>query len=54
MYKQRETLPLPHYHNIHGADFSRFDFSSKSSPQGVTKRCRLSWLTNSALVYEHK
>ncbi len=21
---------------------------------GVTKRCRLSWLTNSALVYEHK
>ncbi len=22
--------------------------------QGVTKRCRLSWLTNSALVYEHK
>ncbi len=23
-------------------------------PQGVTKRCRLSWLTNSALVYEPK
>jgi hypothetical protein len=23
-----------------------------SLPQGVTKRCRLSWLTNSALVYE--
>ncbi len=22
--------------------------------QGVTKRCRLSWLTNSALVYESK
>ncbi len=22
--------------------------------QGVTKRCRLSWLTNSALVYGHK
>ncbi len=22
--------------------------------QGVTKRCRLSWLTNSALVYEAK
>jgi hypothetical protein len=22
--------------------------------QGVTKRCRLSWLTNSALVYELK
>jgi hypothetical protein len=22
--------------------------------QGVTKRCRLSWLTNSALVYEPK
>jgi hypothetical protein len=22
--------------------------------QGVTKRCRLSWLTNSALVYERK
>jgi hypothetical protein len=25
-----------------------------SSDQGVTKRCRLSWLTNSALVYEPK
>ena len=23
-----------------------------ASNQGVTKRCRLSWLTNSALVYE--
>ncbi len=23
-----------------------------TSPQEVTKRCRLSWLTNSALVYE--
>jgi hypothetical protein len=22
--------------------------------QGVTKKCRLSWLTNSALVYEPK
>jgi hypothetical protein len=22
--------------------------------QGITKRCRLSWLTNSALVYEPK
>jgi hypothetical protein len=22
--------------------------------QGVTKRCRLSWLTNSALIYEPK
>jgi hypothetical protein len=22
--------------------------------QGVTKRCRLSWMTNSALVYEPK
>ncbi len=25
-----------------------------TSPQGVTKRCRLSWLTNSALVCEPK
>ncbi len=25
-----------------------------SHTQGVTKRCRLSWLTNSALVYEPK
>jgi hypothetical protein len=24
------------------------------SSRGVTKRCRLSWLTNSALVYEPK
>jgi hypothetical protein len=24
------------------------------SDQGVTKRCRLSWLTNSAIVYEPK
>jgi hypothetical protein len=30
-------------------------FLSQNSPeQGVTKRCRLSWLTNSALVYEPK
>jgi hypothetical protein len=27
---------------------------NKSCHQGVTKRCRLSWLTNSALVYEPK
>jgi hypothetical protein len=26
----------------------------KRARQGVTKRCRLSWLTNSALVYEPK
>jgi hypothetical protein len=26
----------------------------KSLQQGVTKRCRLFWLTNSALVYEPK
>ncbi len=25
-----------------------------NSPQGVTKRCRLSWLTNSSLVHEPK
>ena len=25
-----------------------------SDDQGVTKRCRLSWLTNSDLGYEHK
>jgi hypothetical protein len=24
------------------------------SVQGVAQRCRLSWLTNSALIYEHK
>ncbi len=28
--------------------------SATGLQQGVTKRCRLSWLTNSALVYEHK
>jgi hypothetical protein len=28
--------------------------SGVCSRQGVTKRCRLSWLTNSALVYEPK
>ncbi len=26
----------------------------KTQDQGVTKRCRISWLTNSALVYEPK
>jgi hypothetical protein len=37
-----------------------FQLSSEMAPsplsytQGVTKRCRLSWLTNSALVYEPK
>jgi hypothetical protein len=29
-------------------------FFSLDPGQGVTKRCRLSWLTNSALVYESK
>jgi hypothetical protein len=28
--------------------------TQNSGKQGVTKRCRLSWLTNSALVYEPK
>jgi hypothetical protein len=30
------------------------DFGIKNSEQGVAKRCRFSWLTNSALVYEPK
>jgi hypothetical protein len=30
------------------------DYPQLGSSQGVTKRCRLSWLTNSALVYEPK
>ncbi len=29
-------------------------WSAEQRMQGVTKRCRLSWLTNSALVCEHK
>jgi hypothetical protein len=32
---------------VHDTDYERWE-------QGVTKRCRLSWLTNSALVYEPK
>ncbi len=32
----------------------RMMWGSLPSDQGVTKRCRLSWLTNSALVYEPK
>jgi hypothetical protein len=28
--------------------------SVRHTSQGVTKRCRLSWLTNSAVVYEPK
>jgi hypothetical protein len=31
-----------------------YSISSYTAYQGVTKRCRLSWLTNSALVYEPK
>jgi hypothetical protein len=37
--------------------FNRYDSqhrNNKGSETGVTKRCRLSWLTNSALVYEPK
>ncbi len=30
------------------------DRSLPHQNQGVTKRCRLSWQTNSALVYEHE
>jgi hypothetical protein len=42
-----------------GPDAKAFSETNKSfrvcsAGQGVTKRCRLSWLTNSALVYEHK
>jgi len=29
-----------------------FRATGEDSSQGITKRCRLSWLTNSALVYE--
>jgi hypothetical protein len=29
-----------------------YDYIRKKTIQGVTKRCRLSWLTNSSLVYE--
>jgi hypothetical protein len=29
-------------------------YKIKTKYQGVTKRCRLSWMTNSALVYEPK
>ncbi len=32
----------------------REPFLIKELQQGVTKKCRLSWLTNSALVYEPK
>jgi hypothetical protein len=31
-----------------------FELIYEGAIQGVTKRCRLSWLTNSALVYEPK
>ncbi len=30
------------------------EVNAKNRHQGVTKRCRLSWLTNGALVYEPK
>ncbi len=33
---------------------SSLSFGSEGYRHGVTKRCRLSWLTNSALVYEPK
>jgi hypothetical protein len=38
--------------NLHGRKVSRVPWEARG--QGVTKRCRLSWLTNSALVYEPK
>ncbi len=36
---------------LKGDDKGEYTLSGK---QGITKRCRLSWLTNSALVYEPK
>ncbi len=38
--------------NIFAAEFVLIDCALKLV--GVTKRCRLSWLTNSALVYKPK
>ncbi len=54
------TSPASHQmdfiaNKIFGGGISRpvLEFKVKNM-QGVAKRCRLSWLTNSALVYEPK
>ncbi len=61
----RITVKASHPHPDHGSFLIRITskssyprssvswlFFSLDHGQGVTKRCRLSWLTNSALVYE--
>jgi hypothetical protein len=40
-----------HLHNAHGG---QINFGDLTLSRGITKRCRLSRLTNSALVYEPK
>jgi hypothetical protein len=51
------TTPVPQtLGNINKliARTTKHDFVRHSLIRGVTKRCRLSWLTNSVLVYEPK
>ncbi len=43
----RGLQPLHAYHRYHREELQYYR-------QGVTKRCRLSWLTNSAILYEPK
>ncbi len=58
-----EAAQFPEKEYINGIAFAvwvkndpyyRFAWHVEGYTQGVTKRCRLSWLTNSALVYEPK
>ena len=47
MGKYFYTVPV--HTGIHGTNERHY-----RTDQGVTKRCRLSWLTNSSLAYEPK
>jgi hypothetical protein len=52
-YAEYRAPPLSHINIITGI-LNTLSSPSDTRYQGVTKRCRLSWLTNSALVNEYK
>ncbi len=59
LYKERNNYRITHLYNILMKYLTRHllyncRWRNRATQEGVTKRCRLSWLTNSVLVYEPK
>jgi hypothetical protein len=46
------TIQYMYHFSVHVYTLHFFGIVKDPPPQGITKRCRLSLLTNSALVYE--